>query len=257
MVAEEKKNMEKKINYIYQKSFSDLTPKESNGIDEIIFKNARQLKKDALLIAATNKSYCSGNSLLILSSEEVIKALLVLLHSKGYKVYEIKDARKFFFDHKIRHQLAQLLEISTGFIESIDIWKKQEPTKLINTKSEGWNSFLNGIFDFANAIMPLANSIKRIKDLEGFNDDKNNGLYVGYKDQLIVPKDKVTETDYRKTKEIVERIFRVYKIVRILYHPCIHNRKDHEKIEETKMKMKIFIDKGMKGFSFKELSFKV
>jgi hypothetical protein len=73
---------------------------------------------------------------------------------------------------------------------------------------------------------------------------------------LIIPQEKITETDYRKTKEVVERIFRVYKILRVLYHPCIHNRKDQEVIEETKMKMKIFIDEGMEGFSFKELSFK-
>jgi AbiV family abortive infection protein len=244
------------INHIYQKTFSDLTSKESKGIDDVIFNNAKQLRKDAILIASTNKSYSSATSLLILSSEEIIKAILVLLHSEGYKVYKINDARKFFFDHKIRHQLAQLIEMTAGFIESLDKYKNQEPTKLINTKSEGWNSFLNGIFDLAKVIAPITKSTERIKDLENFNDNKNNGLYVGYKDKLIVPQDKVTETDYRKTKEIVDRIFRVYKIVRILYHPCIKNRKDQDVIEETKTKMKIFIDEGMEGFSFKELIFK-
>lgn len=248
--------MESKINHIYQKTFFDLTPKESKGINEPIFRNAKQLRKDALLVAETNKSYSSATSLLILSSEEVIKAILVLLHIEGYKVYQIKDARKFFFDHKIRHQLAQLFEISAGFIESLNKWGKQEPTHLIKTKSEGWNSFLNGIFDFAKAMTPLAHSTKRIKDLENFNDNKNNGLYVGYKDKLIVPKDEISETEYKMTKEIVDRIFKVYKILRIIYHPSITNRKDHNEIEDIKMKMRIFIDEGMESFSFKELSFK-
>lgn len=247
--------MESKINHIYQKTFFDLSPKESKGIDTVIFKNARQLRKDALLITATNKSYSSANSLLVLSSEEVIKAILVLLHSEGYKVYRISEAKKFFFDHKIRHQLVQLIEITTGFIESIEKYQRQKEIKLFKTNNV-FGELLNFVLEIATSSDPFSESTKRIKDLENFNDNKNNGLYVGYKGQLIVPQEKITETDYRKTKEIVDRIFQVFKILRILYHPCIHNRKDQEGIEETKKNMKIFIDEGMKGFSFKELDFK-
>ena len=248
--------MENNPSHIYQKTFCDLTPVESEGINEVIFKNARQLRTDAMLIAATNKSYGSANSLLILSSEEVIKAILVLLHCEGYDVYKNRDARKFFFDHKIRHQLAQLIELISGFVESVQKFENREPANLIKTKSTGWNHFLNGIFDIAKAIAPLAKATQRIKDLENFNNNKNNGLYVGFKNQLLVPQDKITETDYRKTKEIVERIFQVYKIVKILYHPCIDNRKNYEEIEDIKMKFKNNIDKGMEGFLFKDLSFK-
>lgn len=248
--------MESKINHIYQKTFFDLSPKESKGIDTVIFKNARQLRKDALLIAATNKSYSSANSLLVLSSEEVIKAILVLLHSEGYKVYRISDAKKFFFDHKIRHQLVQLIEITTGFVESIEKYERQKDFKLFKIKNEFLDCLINGFVEVVNASGPLLDSKKRIKDLENFNDNKNNGLYVGYKGQLIVPQEKITETDYRKTKEIVDRIFRVFKILRILYHPSINNRNDQKELEETKKNMKIFIDEGMEGFSFKELDFK-
>lgn len=237
-------------------TFINLSPKQSKGINEAIYKNARQLKKDALLIATKNKSYSGATSLLVLSSEEVIKAILVLLHGEEYKVYQINAARKFFTDHKIRHQLAQLIEITVGFVESLDKWEKQEPTNLIKTKSEDWNSFLNGIFDFVKAITPLENSAKRIDKLEEFNSKKNNGLYVDYKDKLIVPQEEINENTYRETKDIVERVFRVYKILRILYHPCIHNRKDQEEIESLKLKMKIFINDATKGFSFKELNFK-
>lgn len=240
------------VSHIYQKTFFDLTPKEAKGKNDIIFKNARQLKKDAFLIAKINKSYSSANSLLILSSEEVIKAMLLLLRSEGYKVYQIKDAKKFFFDHKIRHQLAQLIEMTIGVIESMDKWESRKPTKLIQTKSAGWNNILNGILDLTKMIEPLVKTTKRIKDLENFNDNKNNGLYVGFKDQLIVPQELITVTDYLITKEVVERLFRVYKILKILYHPCVTYRKDQKEIEEAKMKIKIFIDEAMEGFSFKE-----
>lgn len=248
--------MESKINHKHQKTFFDLTQKESKGLNGIIFKNARQLKKDAKLIAEINKSFSSANSLLVLSSEEVIKALLVLLHSEGYKVYKISDASKFFHNHEIRHQLAKLIEMTAGIIESAQKYENRAHVKLFKIKNEFWDTIINGSIEVIRATVPLLESSSRIKDLENFNDNKNNGLYVGYKDQLIVPQEKVTETEYRKTKEIVERIFKVYKILTILYHPCIHNRKDQEVIEEIKMQMKIFIDEGMVGFSFKELNFK-
>lgn len=237
-------------------TFINLSPKQSKNIDNAIFKNARQLRKDALLIVEKNKSYSSANSLLILSSEEVIKAILVLLHSEGYKVYQISDAKKFFYNHEIRHQLAQLIEMTAGFIESIQKYENRAPVKLFKIKNTFWDTLINDGLEVLRASAPLLESSKRTKDLENFNDNKNNGLYVGYKDKLIIPKEEITEIDYRKTKDIVERIFRVYKILRILYHPSIHNRKNQEEIEDTKIKMKIFIDEGMEGFSFKELSFK-
>ena len=66
--------------------FINLTAQKSKDIDCIIYKNARQLRKDALLIVEVNKSYSSATSLLILSSEEVIKAILVLLLTIPVKV---------------------------------------------------------------------------------------------------------------------------------------------------------------------------
>lgn len=248
--------MGNKINHNHQKTFFDLTAKESKGMNDVIFKNARQLSKDALVLAETNKSFSSANSLFILSSEEVIKALLVLLHSEGYKVYKISDASKFFHNHEIRHQLAKLIVMTAGIIESVQKYENRAPVKLFKIKNEFWDTIINGSIEVLRASVPVLESSSRIKDLENFNDNKNNGLYVGYKDQLIVPQEKITETEYQKTKEIVERIFKVYKILTILYHPCIHNRKDLEVIEETKMQIKGLIDEGFEGFSFKELSFK-
>lgn len=237
-------------------TFINLSSQQSKNIDKVIFHNARQLKKDALLIAKTNKSFSSANSLLILSSEEVIKAILILLHSEGYKVYQITDAKKFFFDHKIRHQLAQLLEMITGFIESVQKYENVSSVKLIKIKNKFWDAVINDGLKIIKASVPLLESSVRIKDLENFNDNKNNGLYVGYKDLLIVPQEKITETDYRKTKEIIKRIFRVYKTLRILHHPGIYKLKNQKEIDEAKIKIKGLIDEGMEGFSFRELSLK-
>lgn len=245
----------KKMNH-NAKTFYDLTPQESKGLNEIVLKNARQLRKDALLIAKNNKSYSSANSLLILSSEEIIKAILILLHSEEFNVYKIKDARKFFFDHKIRHQLAQLIEITIGVFESIDKFKSPKEVKLFKIKNEFWNTFFNGVVEIVSAAKPLLESSKRVKDLEEFNNNKNDGLYVGFKDEISVPCKMINETSFNQTKEIVDRIFRVYKILKILYHPSIYNREGHAEIESIKNQLRILIDEGMEGFSLKELNFR-
>ena len=248
--------MESKKMHENAKTFYDLTPQESKGLSEIVFKNARQLWKDALLITKNNKSHSSANSLLILSSEEVIKAILILLHCQQYNVYKIKDARKFFFDHKIRHQLAQLIEITVGIFESIDKINSPKEVKLFNIKNEFWNTFVNGVVEIANAAKPLLKSSKRVKDLEEFNNNKNDGLYVGFKDEISVPSKMINETSFNQTKEIVDRIFRVYKILKIIYHPSIHHRKLQEEIDRIKNQLRILIDEGMEGFSLKELNFR-
>ena len=154
-------------------TFINLSVQQSKDIDYSIYKNACQLRKDALLIAETNKSFSTATSLLILSSEEVIKSILVLLHSQGYKTYLIKDSKKFFSDHRVRHQLAQLLELSIGILESLEKKASNEPVTLLKTKSEFWNGLANGILEIALASKPFLDSAQRVKKLMEFNDKKN------------------------------------------------------------------------------------
>lgn len=234
----------------------NLSSQKSKGIDVLMFKNAKQLRNDAFLIAKGNKSYSSATSLLILSSEETIKAILVLLHSEGFQVYRIEGAKKFFADHKIRHQLAQLIELTSGIIESVQKCQSPKELKVFKVKNEFWDTLINGFVEIARATKPFIESTIRVKDLEQFNTKKNDGLYVGYKDAILIPSKMINETSFNQTKEIVDRIFRVYKILKILYHPSIHNREGHAEIESIKNQLRILIDEGMEGFSLKELNFR-
>ena len=77
-------------------TFINLSKEKSKDLHLDIFENAKSLKSDSSVLVIVNESYSSASSLLILSSEEVIKAILVLLHSQGYKVYLLKDAKGFF-----------------------------------------------------------------------------------------------------------------------------------------------------------------
>lgn len=234
------------------KKFVNLKPNESIGLDVAIYKNALQLKKDAVLIAKTRQSYSSATSLLILSSEEVIKSILVLLHANKFEVYKLKDSHKFFFDHKIRHQIAQLIEMGIGVFQSVFKYGEQEPSKFLNTKYDLLNTIVNGIVNIANAAKPLLDSTNRVRSLKGFNELKNKGFYVDYKDGLVLPQKEMDEALYLETLYLCERIFTFSKGLRILFHENLQHRISIEEINSGKEALKNLMTTLLKDFSFKE-----
>ncbi len=233
-------------------TFNTLSIENSKNVDNAIFKNARQLKKDALLIANKNKSFASATSLLILSSEEIIKAILILLRSEGYQIYNIKGANKFFRDHKIRHEIAQLIEMGAGLIDIATKWEDRKPTVIAKTNIKWLNTMVNGFFDIVEASKPIIDSAKRIKILESFNEIKNNGLYVGYQNEILEPRTSIDEAIFMSTKEIVDRVFKFYKELRLLFHPKIANHLTLKEINSTKSDLKMFIEKAMSDYSFEK-----
>lgn len=233
------------------KKFPNLNAKESIGFDIPIYKNALQLKKDAELIAHNRKSYSSATSLLILSTEEVIKSILVKLHSEGYKIYKSKDVFKFFFNHKIRHQIAQLFELMTGLLDSINFYE-QEKSDLTN--KHWFKKFFIVLFDIAKSISPLLESLEYSKKLQNFDYLKNRGFYVDFQNSLITPQKEITKEQYDETLTLTNRIFSFSKSLRILHHPNAENHIDLEEIEETKIQLKEIIDEHVGTFSFKEMN---
>ncbi|WP_264550273.1 AbiV family abortive infection protein [Flavobacterium sp. N2820] len=214
--------------------FLNISPKNSKSLHCQIYKNAQKLRRDAMLVAQNNKSYSTATSLIVLSSEEVIKAILVLLHSEGYDVYKIKYAKKFFSDHKIRHELAKLIEAVNGIIESGMEYEKNEKSNVKKFQNEEWNSFFNFIVDAKNAIQPFLKTGSRMKLLEKFNDNKNKGLYTDYRNELLIPSQVINEDLFNSCKETVERIIKTYKVLRIMYNPMISNHLKYENISKRK-----------------------
>lgn len=171
-------------------TFFTLSPQQSKDLDIPLYFNARHLYNDAALLANKNSSYNRATSLLVLSLEELIKACLVKMHSESLQVYKLKDAKYFFSNHKIRHQIAQLVEVGNSFYEVLEKWQKKGRKGPLQTMSKMLQIFL--IAHGAN---------ERLKKLEKFNDYKNNGLYVGYRDQLLDPQKKIGESEYCEVKE--------------------------------------------------------
>jgi len=230
-------------------TFINLSAAQSKGLDKPLHENSQNLYKDALLIAEVNKSYSKATSLLVLSLEECIKAILVRLHSEGLKVYKIEGVQKFVGDHKIRHQVAQLIEMGAGLVEVYEKWEegKSKPKKF---KIEWLNIGKNSL----QAVMQFHNSAKRIEKLKGFNNLKNNGFYVGFIDELLDPAVMITEEDYREVKNIKDRMTRFYRFVNYIYKPSSKGMPIDQRKEEVKGQLKFFVDEVLSDFSFKEFS---
>lgn len=205
-----------------QAGFLNLSAKESEGLDHEIFLNAKKLFNDAELLRG-HSSYSTATSMLILSSEEIIKALLVLLHSKGFRVYQIKGAKSFFLSHRVRHEIAELIEVGAGFYEYFQQREKDRKNPIFKTRFKKLNSFLNGLHTLSRMKEPFEKAKSRIESLEKFDSWKNMGFYVDYQNELLLPKEKVTKEAYYNTEDTVLRIFHNYKIFRILFHPKAEN----------------------------------
>lgn len=230
-------------------TFLNLSAKQAKDIDQPIFENAQELFQNASLIAEQAKSYSNATSLLILSLEETIKAIIIKLHSEGLKIYKIDGVQKFVNDHKIRHQIAQLIETGSGLVEVYESWieSKNKPPKF---KKKWLNNITNGL----QAALKFNETFQRVEKLKKFNDLKNQGLYAGYSNGLILPKDGVTEKDFEEVKEIVKRTFKFYQLLKIIYNSDSNNTLNNQRFNFIKIQLKTFVDEVLNEFSFKETS---
>lgn len=235
------------------RKFLNLSPLQSKGLDKPIYKNALSLKRDAVFIAEKRKSYSAATSLLVLSTEESVKSILVLLHSENCNVYKIKDAKKFFSDHIIRHQIAMFIEMGLGIFESWFKYDNRKPTKLLKTNIKWVDNLVNGFIDIGNVLDPILNTKPNIEYLQEFNTIKNKGFYVDYKDSLIDPNKEVTITDYEIALKIANKIYKFNKLLRILFHEKIENHMEKGTIKKLKDNINYFIDYGMKMYSPEDL----
>lgn len=235
------------------RKFLNLSPEQSKGLDKPIYKNALNLKRDAVLIAEKRKSYSSASSILVLSTEECVKSILVLLHSENYNIYRIKDANKFFYDHEIRHQIGMFIIVGLGILESFYKYDNRIPTKISRTRIKWVDNLINGFIDISKAADPFLETKPDTEYLQGFNDVKNKGFYVDYRNKLIAPQSEVVYSDYNKTLIIANKIFKFNKLLRILFHEKLENHMKKEKIKEARKYIKEFIDDGMKNVEFSEL----
>ena len=237
------------------KQIINLDRSSLDNLSNELFINANSLKKDSEVLFSVRNSISSANSLLILSSEEIIKAILVLMYKEGYEVHKMKEANKFFKDHKIRHQIAKIVDLTISLFEAGEIWEKKRNNPRFKSKYKLLNVIGNFILDIGDTLEPIANSNDRIKKLEKFNDDKNKGFYVDFRNEIISPQYNKDKSTYEENLIIVERLLRFFKAFRLINNPKVKERyqKEFLEIEEMLKHTKKIINENIKDFSLKEL----
>ena len=228
----------------------NISAEKSKKFNILIFYNAKRLRKDAILVAKENKSYSSATSLLILSSEEAIKALLVLLHSEGFHVYKIEGAKKFFSDHKIRHNISKFIEAISGFVEVFNKVEDREATKLFNKNQDFWNGLRNGLARIIEVTKPIIATGLRINKLEEFNVNKNKGFYVDYKERLLIPTNEIGVKKYTETIEIIDRIFKTYKVISLLFNPQLKKHINDKELAILKEQLRNLVNSNIDIIKF-------
>lgn len=234
--------------------FIDLKPKELKGLDIPIYKNGRNLYKDAQLLAKVNGSYSSASSLAVLSTEEYIKAILILLESEGNKVFLLKNAKSFFTSHKIRHNIAQMIEMGQGLFDTAIRWEEKKSNRRFTKGGKTFVQVANWLDRLADAAMNLNTSKKRIEFLLTLDNIKKNGLYVDFENELKEPLTTVHNDSFKKVLDINRRVLRFYKLLRVLYNPLLSNHISQKEINKLKHQIKDFIRIGLEDFSFSELN---
>ena len=227
------------------KKFKDLKPQESIGLNDVIFSNAMKLKKDAELLIEINKSYSTATSLLVLSTEEITKSILVLLHSKNYNVYKIKDINQAFYRHNTKHLIAQFLNGLFGLFKIQQIIEKREKKTLI--KGKGFKAGLaNFLIFFAEASPSIFEGYVNISNIDKFDKYKNNGFYVDYRDKILIPKNVIGEKEYLEVKRVIDTLIVLYKklINFLTLIPNTDYEKKNKKIKENQIHL--IIDESFK-----------
>ncbi len=235
-------------------SFINLSREKSKGLHQHIYNNAIRLKRDSSTLAKVNESYASASSLLILSSEEIIKSILVLLHSKEYRVYLLKDANRFFKDHIIRHNLQMLIETGMSLFQAVEKWDTRKSQRSIPVTSKKWlNEALEFLSDTLYVVAETSQAMSRINDILKFNDQKNAGFYVDYKNRILNPHEAISQKDYDSIVLIHARLITFYKQLRIFFHPSITKHLSKKEINEIEEGLHLFINQALKEVSLKDI----
>lgn len=219
------------------RTFLTLGKAESLKVSKLSVDNALGLK-DTAISAANKNNFGVATSLMILSTEEIIKAQALFFQGIGIHIQKIKNANKLFSSHTNKHQFASVLQLSKvveGIIKA-DEYKPQN--KEYETGVTFVNYILKGLQGLRNILTPVAligEAIEEMKDnielLEKANDLKNMGFYVDYKNELRLPADIPSDT-FQKFLALNKECFNLYRIIKLSYEKSL-DQKDQEIITST------------------------
>jgi len=168
------------------KDFIGLTTKECLDTSVRIFENANEMYKEAELLA-NHGSYGRAVSLLILSTEERMKALILAMDGHKFKFRKKVPGIKILFNksHQMRHALGTVLSVMYLFTQDL----KVAVLKLRDSPKDRtfWNQekLTPLLLEYFQKVLPkLIQEIKWYSEAEFL---RQSGIYVDYMGELKSP----------------------------------------------------------------------
>lgn len=157
---------------------------------------------------AVDSKYGMGISHQLISTEEMIKALVVVMDAQGFDLRGVKGIDVFFKDHEVRFFISFITFIITLFAEDgMKIMKgmKDNPSKikefttLVENKPEMEKKMYKYLLE---KLFEIERELSWFSKAEAF---RQNGFYVDSKGNLVSPL-LFSEDDYTQTKKRIEKV---------------------------------------------------
>lgn len=187
------------------KDFMSLTNEECELASEVLLKNAERKYLDAITLA-NEKSFGSATSYLILSTEETMKAFILIMDSNGFQFRrKVDGVKSLFTNHSIRYGLALILSIMNIFTSDIKqffLIARNDVSAFLNLykNKEDLNLFLTTYIK--EKVQIISAEINWFSNAEFIRQE---GMYVDFSDELKSPFD-ISEKDFEDVRIRVEAI---------------------------------------------------
>lgn len=142
-----------------EKNFLTISAKDCQTEYKAVMANSDQKLRSAELLAK-EQDYGSAISLLIISNEELIKALILFLDGQGFELRSVKGMKSLFTNHRLRYLLAMVFSILGNVGEDI---------KNVMLKTRENPRHLLGMMDNKEAVGIAIHAylIKKIEEIQG------------------------------------------------------------------------------------------
>jgi AbiV family abortive infection protein len=158
---------------------------------------------------AKDKEYGSAIFMAVVSVEELVKAIIILMDGRGFSLRRVPGMKTIFKNHQIRHVLAYAMFVINIFSEeSINFLKK------FRENPEAGIKFMNDIVNKDELLMAKMNgwALKKVemilREFDWFAQVdlfRQNGMYCDYKDGLKNPI-RITEENYQEAYLRLEKV---------------------------------------------------
>ncbi len=217
------------------KGFQNISQKECFMVHYKILESAEQAWNSANTLADSG-NYGGATSYAIISLEEQIKGMVLLIDSHGFRFRQVKGMDALFENHTVRYIISYYIFVMAVFGEDLlrfiyrirdypdqmkELAQQYKTDKNFIEKKAGWY--------LSRKIIQLSQELEWFSKIDLFRQD---GFYSDYDDTLKTPII-ITRENFIETMERLIRVrFAASEIIRVLQRPTEEFKQELKKMQE-------------------------